>query len=53
LARGGARPLEINLPVCFDAEAELKRVRYQFIGKRAVSWSDPPAPPKQPGKKRR
>jgi hypothetical protein len=40
-------------PSCFDAEAELKRVRYQFIGKRAVSWSDPPAPPKQPGKKRR
>jgi hypothetical protein len=40
-------------PSCFDAEAELTRVRYQFIGTRAVSWSDSPAPPKQPGKKRR
>jgi hypothetical protein len=40
-------------PSYFDAEAELKRVRYQFIGTRAVSWSDSAAPAKQPGKKRR
>jgi hypothetical protein len=40
-------------PSCFDAEAELTRVRYQFIGTRAVSWSDSAAPAKQPGKKRR
>jgi hypothetical protein len=40
-------------PSCFDAEAELARVRFQFIGTRAVSWSDSSAPPKQPRKKRR
>jgi hypothetical protein len=40
-------------PSCFDAEAELTRVRYQFIGTRAVSWSDTAAPAKQPVKKRR
>jgi hypothetical protein len=40
-------------PSCFDAEAELTRVRYQFIGTRAVSWSGSAAPANQPGKKRR
>jgi hypothetical protein len=39
-------------PSCFDAEAELARVRYQFLGTRALSWSDTRKPATRPARKR-
>jgi hypothetical protein len=39
-------------PSCFDSEAEIAGVRYQFIGTRATSWSNPAETVKRPGKKR-
>jgi len=39
-------------PSCFDAEAELARVRYQFLGTRALSWSETRQPATRPARKR-
>ena len=40
-------------PNCFDAEAELAGVRFQFVGMAAVSWSDKAEPAKRYSKRHR
>jgi hypothetical protein len=40
-------------PSCFDAEAELNGVRFQFLATRARAWSELIDPPRRSGKKQR
>ena len=39
-------------PSCFDAAAELLKIRYQFVNMHAASWSGAPGSAKRPKKQR-